>query len=66
MKATQGHAQAQLVQSVLQKLGRIGGVLEQLGLGAELDQKGLILLTQDFREGITAFVEKRTPVWKGK
>ena len=45
-------AQPQLVEAVQKQLGRVGGILEQLGFGAEADQEGFVLLPQNVREEI--------------
>jgi enoyl-CoA hydratase len=39
--------------------------LEQ-GLRLESDLAGMVLNTEDAKEGPRAFVEKRPPVWKGR
>jgi enoyl-CoA hydratase/carnithine racemase len=39
--------------------------LEQ-GLRLESDLAGMVLTTEDAKEGPQAFVEKRPPVWKGR
>ena len=43
------------------------GVDTDLEAGLEIEQKALgdLLQTEDFREGIAAFIEKREPQWKG-
>jgi enoyl-CoA hydratase len=38
----------------------------QSGLKAEQEALGFLLGTEDFQEGIAAFMEKREPQWKGK
>jgi len=44
------------------------GVDTDLEAGLEIEQKALgdLLQTEDFREGIAAFIEKREPQWKGR
>lgn len=44
------------------------GVETDLQSGLEIEQQalGVLLQTEDFKEGITAFVEKREPQWKGR
>ncbi len=44
------------------------GIDTDLETGLEIEQKmlGLLLQTEDFREGIAAFMEKREPQWKGR
>ncbi len=36
------------------------------GLALELDLSNFVSLTEDSREGVKAFVEKRAPVWRGR
>ncbi|MFO7951477.1 MAG: enoyl-CoA hydratase/isomerase family protein [Bacillota bacterium] len=44
------------------------GIETDLQAGLEIEQEALgeLLQTEDFREGIAAFVEKREPQWKGR
>lgn len=44
------------------------GIEKDLEAGLGLEQKALghLLQTEDFREGISAFMEKREPKWKGR
>ncbi len=44
------------------------GIDTDLETGLEIEQQALghLLQTEDFREGITAFIEKREPRWKGR
>lgn len=44
------------------------GVETDLDSGIQMEQEGVRFLTQteDFREGIAAFMQKRAPQWKGK
>ena len=44
------------------------GVETDLESGLEIEQQalGVLLQTEDFREGIAAFMEKREPQWKGR
>jgi len=51
-----------LVKSVL---GRGPGTLEEV-LAAEADAQGLLYGTEDFQEGRTAFMEKRSPTFRGR
>ncbi len=38
----------------------------QAGLKLEQEALGFLMQTEDFREGISAFMEKRNPQWKGR
>jgi len=46
-------------------LGRGPGTLEEV-LAAEADAQGLLYGTEDFQEGRTAFMEKRSPTFRGR
>jgi enoyl-CoA hydratase len=54
-------AVAQVIKSV-----NAGFAFEQAGYEAEADGFGKCAATQDFREGTSAFLEKRPAVFKGK
>jgi enoyl-CoA hydratase len=43
-----------------------GFVHEQTGLETEIEEFGICFGTEDFKEGTTAFIEKRKPVFIGK
>ena len=43
-----------------------GFVHEQTGLETEIEEFGICFGTEDFKEGTTAFIEKRKPVFTGK
>ena len=38
----------------------------QSGLKLEQEALGFLMQTEDFQEGIAAFMEKREPRWKGR
>ena len=43
-----------------------GDTTNSAGLAAERDEFVALFSTEDQREGVTAFLEKRSPVWKNK
>jgi len=53
------------VQMIKRSINRISGALDQAIMHADADQWLLGTMTEDFREALTAFHEKRDPIFKG-
>jgi enoyl-CoA hydratase/carnithine racemase len=53
------------VQMIKRSINRVSGALDEAIMHADADQWMLATRTEDFREAITAFKEKRSPAFKG-